>query len=84
VGRALFVSADGMVSPCVFTNLPVREERGLYCGGGRQYERLIFGNVESMRLESIWRGNDYGAFRRALSKGAIPAECEGCSKLFIG
>lgn len=41
VQRTLFVSADGMVSPCVFLNLPVSRKIYLYRDGERPYQRLI-------------------------------------------
>ena len=83
-GRALFVSADGSVSPCVFTNLPVRKEAELYCGSGRSYRRLTFGNVNSASLEEIRRRRAYEVFRRSFREGDSPAACYGCPKLTIG
>jgi MoaA/NifB/PqqE/SkfB family radical SAM enzyme len=83
-GRAMFVSADGAVSPCVFTNIPVREEAELYRGSKRPYRRLTFGNVNSASLEEIGRRDEYDAFIRSFRDGGAPEACEGCPKLAIG
>ncbi len=84
VERALFVSVGGEVSPCVFTNLPVREGALLYRGAGRRYERLVFGNAYSEHLGAIWRKVEYEAFRESFSSGSIPDVCRDCPKLYIG
>lgn len=84
VHQALFVSADGQLSPCVFTNLPVGEGTQLYCGSGRHYQRLTFGDVNLLPLEAIWNRAPYRSFRKAFLKGTIPSVCEGCPKLLIG
>lgn len=83
-GGALFLSADGAVSPCVFTNIPLREEAEIYQGSGRPYRRLSFGNVSSGSLEDIRRLNEYDAFIRSFREGRVPEACDRCPKLAIG
>ena len=84
VQRALFVSADGMVSPCVFLNLPVSQKVYLYRDGERQYQRLIFGNINDALIGDIWRKKAYRDFREAFYKNQLPGICKGCPKLYAG
>lgn len=81
IQRALCVSAEGEVSPCVLTNLPVTG--GRYCDNGRHrpYRRLIFGNIHQDLLPVIWRSPAYGSWRAAHAVGAVPDSCAGCRKL---
>lgn len=84
VQGALFVSADGMVSPCVFTNLPISQETQVFSDGERTYRRLIFGNVSDTSVGAIWWGKAYRGFRKAFKGDRLPNICEDCPKLFIG
>jgi len=84
VQRALFVSADGMVSPCVFANLPVSQEIHVCRDGERRYRRLTFGNVSDAPIGDIWRGRAYRGFRKAFYGDRLPSICEDCPKLFVG
>ncbi len=84
VQHAMFISADGAVSPCVFTNLPIRRGSHARRGSGRAYRKLTFGNVNLVPLESIWSDKPYTSFRRAFFEDRIPSVCKGCPKLTIG
>lgn len=77
IQQALFISSDGRVSPCTFTNLSLAD------GADRSYERLTFGNINQTPLVSIWRQETYTAFRQSFYNGQIPAICRGCAKLFV-
>jgi len=81
IQRALCVSAEGDVSPCVLTNLPVTGEG--YCGEGRNRScrHLIFGNIQEDLLPVIWRNPAYVSWREAHAAGAVPDSCAGCDKL---
>jgi hypothetical protein len=70
VGRSLFVSVTGAVSPCVFTNLPLPDETATaaYC-------HRSFGNIHDASVGRIWRNGDYRAFRAAFRAGRVPAGC---------
>ncbi|RJP23835.1 MAG: radical SAM protein [Candidatus Abyssobacteria bacterium SURF_5] len=82
--RALFVSADGRVSPCVFTNLPLSDAAArMVEANGRPLEPLTFGNVSEQSLSRIWRTRTYAAFRHSHAAGKA-AICRECPKLFIG
>jgi MoaA/NifB/PqqE/SkfB family radical SAM enzyme len=81
--RALYVSADGAVSPCVFLNLPVEySERPKQAAWGPP-ATLTFGNVNDQTLAEIWRCQDYTAFRRSFLLGEPPTPCRSCPKLYL-
>ncbi|MFH1744113.1 MAG: radical SAM protein [bacterium] len=82
IRRALFISADGSISPCVFTNLPVSEPVIASQSVERSYQRVVFGNVNEQSLESVWQRKDYTAFRRSFVPGRIPGVCQGCPKIY--
>jgi MoaA/NifB/PqqE/SkfB family radical SAM enzyme len=84
IQRSLFVSSDGMVSPCVFTNLPISEETQIYFNGDRRYRRLTFGNVGDASIGDIWRGRAYRDFRKSFYAKRLPSICKDCPKLFVG
>jgi MoaA/NifB/PqqE/SkfB family radical SAM enzyme len=76
IHRALFVSADGSVSPCVLTNVPA-------AGAGHDgRKRTVFGNTHESDLATIWRGKEYAAFRTAHEQGNPPLACSDCPKRF--
>lgn len=81
VPRALVVAADGQVSPCVYTNLPVSGVTYLAGGRERPYQRLTFGNVKEQAMPDIWRHKAYRHFRRSLATGRLAAPCQQCPKL---
>jgi MoaA/NifB/PqqE/SkfB family radical SAM enzyme len=78
---ALFVGADGSVSPCVFANLPVSRATYVAKGGERPYLRLIFGNLNETPLPAIWRQRAYLNFRRSFFTGKLISPCRGCLKM---
>jgi radical SAM protein with 4Fe4S-binding SPASM domain len=80
IGRALVVSADGAVSPCVFTNIPASGVSHIVEGCEEIHERLTFGNLSEEPLSSIWRNERYAAFRRSFRKTLHP-RCRRCPKL---
>ena len=84
VQRSLFVSSDGMVSPCVFANLPMSQETQIYRDGEQRYRRLAFGNVSDAPVGDIWRGRAYRDFRKAFYGKRLPSICKDCPKLFVG
>jgi MoaA/NifB/PqqE/SkfB family radical SAM enzyme len=81
VGRALCVSADGAVAPCVYTHLDLAGVSYFSQGERRPYRRMTFGNVNEQPLGAIWRKADYKAFRNSLRKGSPAVPCRGCLKL---
>jgi MoaA/NifB/PqqE/SkfB family radical SAM enzyme len=83
VQRALFVSSDGMVSPCVFTNLPILKETQISFNGDRRYRRLFFGNAGDASIRDIWRGSAYRDFRKSFDGNRLPSICRSCQKLLV-
>ncbi len=81
VQRALFVGADGSVSPCVFANLPVAGAVYVGKGGERPYQRLVLGNLEELSLPAIWRQQAYVNFRRSFFTGKLISLCRNCFKM---
>ncbi|MGQ9532381.1 MAG: radical SAM protein [Desulfotomaculales bacterium] len=80
--RALFVTVDGSVAPCVYLGLPVVEPVEVYdIPAGRFHAPLIFGNIGERTLAEVWRGRDYRTFRRALKRGILPEPCRFCLKV---
>jgi radical SAM protein with 4Fe4S-binding SPASM domain len=62
--RSAYVRHDGKVQPCC-----------MLMGG----DRAILGDVRAGGFAAVWRGSSYEAFRDALSTGAPPSVCRGCS-----
>jgi MoaA/NifB/PqqE/SkfB family radical SAM enzyme len=81
VDRALVISADGEVSPCVFTNLPVSGVNYLADGEEIPYRHLVFGKIKEQSLEAIWRQPAYANFRRSFYTGKLALPCRQCRKL---
>jgi MoaA/NifB/PqqE/SkfB family radical SAM enzyme len=81
VQQSLCVAADGAVSPCVFTNLPI--SAGTYWAQGRvrPYRPLTFGNIHDQSVQSIWRQPAYQNFRRSFFTGKLATPCQHCLKL---
>jgi MoaA/NifB/PqqE/SkfB family radical SAM enzyme len=84
VARALFVSADGNVSACVFANLPVSGPVEAFGRAGGRYEPVVFGNVNDAPVSTLWRRKPFGDFRRTFDRGRVPTSCEGCARLYNG
>jgi MoaA/NifB/PqqE/SkfB family radical SAM enzyme len=78
--QALCVAADGAVSPCVFTNLPVRGVSLPGRHGAHPYRPLVFGNLGDQRLQAIWRHPAYADFRQSFGTGRLAGSCRPCWK----
>ena len=83
--KILFVSADGLVSPCVYTSLAGQSEiPRFFDETSISVPAVHFGNVSEEPLMEIWDRPDYRAFRRqfitrligakAMALGAVQAE----------
>jgi len=81
VSRALFVSADGSVSPCVFTGLPLNTDKPSLLPPG--YLRRVFGNVNEWSVRRVWNRDEYTLFRRQLATDNPPEPCVNCPKLYL-
>jgi MoaA/NifB/PqqE/SkfB family radical SAM enzyme len=74
IGRTLFVSADGSISPCVYVNVPadIADPR-----------RRVFGNVRERDPLAIWESDEYRLFREGLASGHPDRTCQICPKRFM-
>jgi len=73
VERRLYVDAEGALSPCIYVNVPVKDEDG---------RRRVFGNAKETDAFSCWQGERFSAFRNALETGRPEAPCVACAKRF--
>jgi len=71
IERSLFIGADGRVSPCAFTGLPI---------AGEEPPTLAFGNANTTSVGAIWRSKEYRNFRRQFEKGMLWPSCRPCAK----
>lgn len=79
--RACFINAIGQVSPCVFTNLPVRDVSHVTHAVESPHVNLIFGNINLTSLDAVWQSTAYRAFRRSHSQGELPSVCRSCGRV---
>lgn len=82
VGRSMFISADGSVSPCVYLGLPISGVVPDYQRPDSKAQRLVFGNVNKSSLSSIWNKRRYREFRQRMDSGTPDEACIGCRRLF--
>lgn len=67
--RILFISADGWVSPCVYTGLTGQSEiPRVFAGESLGVPPVRFGNVGDRELAEIWEDPAYRAFRRQFAR----------------
>ncbi len=67
--KILFISADGSVSPCVYTALTGQTEIPRFFDGKPVSIRPVrFGNVNKQDLMQIWESPAYRAFRRQFTE----------------
>ncbi len=80
VQRALCLSVQGRVTPCVMTQVPV-EPGASYWYQGRQYElqQANFGQIQDQHLKKIWHSVEYKRFRKHLDLEM----CSRCTKTRI-
>jgi MoaA/NifB/PqqE/SkfB family radical SAM enzyme len=74
IGRSLFVSSAGDVSPCVFLNVPT---------AGADDRRRTFGDVSERDPWSVWEDPEYRTFRECLAHGRPDPLCLDCPKRFM-
>jgi MoaA/NifB/PqqE/SkfB family radical SAM enzyme len=71
--RTAYVDADGLLSPCVYLNVPA-ERQGL--------PRVVFGSVLEKDPLEILNGTGCRAFREAVQGAHPPEACQACPKRF--
>ena len=73
VERSLYVDAEGALSPCIYVNIPIENEKAL-C--------WVFGNANETDAFACWQGERFRAFRKALETGRPETPCVHCAKRF--
>ncbi len=82
VRRAFFVSSDGTVSPCVFTNIPVTDASYYVRGVEYPYRNMTFGNLNEQSIGEIWYQKSYVDFRNSFDSDRLADCCRECPKLY--
>jgi MoaA/NifB/PqqE/SkfB family radical SAM enzyme len=81
IQRALVIGSDGVVSPCVMTNIPAQNENFHYSEGvERHLPRIEFGNVLNTTISNIWARREYERFRGSFRQRRQYDACKGCLK----
>jgi len=79
--RAAVIGADGQVSPCIMTALPIAGRIEQFLWQRRQeLSRMAFGSIAEQSLKTILNRPDYKRFRRGVATGRLPAVCRNCLK----
>jgi len=82
VQRALCISSDGTVTPCMYTNLRVSGTYYDLQGKKVSCERMVFGNIHEKNVKDIWKEKSYRNFRRSFRRGALAPTCQKCPKIW--
>jgi MoaA/NifB/PqqE/SkfB family radical SAM enzyme len=82
IQKALCISSDGAVTPCVYTNLRVSGTYFDLQGKKVGYERMVFGNIRERDVKDIWKEKSYEAFRRSFCKRELAPTCQKCPKIW--
>lgn len=82
VTRACFVSYRGLVSPCVFRNMPAPENASPGEVSLHAPKTIIFGDINNESLSMIWACKAYETFRADHARGGSTPSCGDCPKLF--
>ncbi len=85
IHKACYMSAQGLIRPCVYTDFPDSGSHAFRYFNGRQYPllNLDFGNISSKPLKKIWTDSDYQQFRDDFSRNRFLEQCLYCTKRFI-
>mgnify|MGYP006277895055 CR=1 FL=1 len=80
VQKALCLSAEGVVTPCVFTQIPVQKPATYWHQGRKcRLQQADFGHVQDHDLKRIWHSREYKKFRKELNMEM----CSRCTKTKI-
>ena len=84
----LYISETGKISPCVYLNLPMNYIPRIFCGKKTTVYPLIFGNVITEDLLSVWEKTEYTSFRQIFKNkkkdmsASLPDLCKTCYKAY--
>jgi MoaA/NifB/PqqE/SkfB family radical SAM enzyme len=82
IQKAVCISSDGAVTPCVYTNLRVSGTYYNLQGEKVSYERMVFGNIKDKDVKDIWKEKPYRAFRRSFCERELASTCQKCPKIW--
>ncbi|MHC1712633.1 MAG: SPASM domain-containing protein [Solidesulfovibrio sp.] len=83
-GSALFVAADGMVSPCPLRNVPIPALATYrFHGSDIPFFHDVRGNLHTTPLGDIWNAPGYREFRYKHDTDTPPEGCAGCWRSFL-
>lgn len=71
--HSAYADADGLLSPCIYTNLPTTAADPM---------RRVLGGCRERDPLDIWKSAEAEAFRAALASGAPGEPCKSCPKRF--
>jgi hypothetical protein len=72
--KILFISADGAVSPCVYTSLTGQHDiPRVFDGKAIEVPVVQFGNVNQQPLAEIWASAPYREFRAQFARRVVAA-----------
>jgi len=77
--KRLFVSAFGGISPCLFTGLSMSDNSAI---NDADWQPLVFGNMDRVSAEQIWKSKPYRKFRESFRKGSPHPRCQTCPNLY--
>ena len=85
IHKACYMSVEGALRPCVYTDFPDLGPGIFRHFKGRKYPllNLDFGNIRERPLNKIWFNSDYVRFREDFSRNRFKDQCLYCTKRFI-
>ena len=81
VDKSCYIDAEGNLSPCIYLNVPFREDMFAQKTLLSQ-KRLVYGNILDTDPVQIWNMLVYQDFRADLAHGVTPHTCLTCPKRF--
>ncbi|WP_028573721.1 radical SAM protein [Desulfonatronovibrio hydrogenovorans] len=86
IHKACYMSVDGTIRPCVYTDFAGLAPHGhfKFLNGNRHpLATLEFGSIGQKDLGRIWTGQEYQEFRQRFEQGSLVEPCLNCTKRFI-
>jgi len=85
IHKACYMSVEGDLRPCVYTDFPDLGPGIFRHFKGQKYPllNLDFGNIRERPFNKIWSDSDYAQFREDFSRNRFKKQCLYCTKRFI-
>jgi len=83
--KACYMSVDGFMRPCVYTDFAEFSKGFKLFVNGSSYplESMDFGNINEQPMGKIWHNSDYAVFRQDFFNPETNRPCVHCTKRFI-